>query len=119
MPFSLGQLALVIQLRVRDLALVPKTILFVTEHGEPEALGAVARLGVDAFHVPQEEFVQHLLIELLRVLVDTFASHGENGARLEPHRLRWSVVAKVVEELFEVLCRSLSGPLAFEHSLWR
>lgn len=119
MPFPLGQLALVVQLRVRSVDLVPETVLFVTEGGEPEALGVVARLGVDAFHVPQEEFFQHLLIELLRVLVDTFASHGENGARLEANRLGWSVAAKVIEELFEVLCRGLEGPLAFKHALWR
>lgn len=119
MPFPLSQLALVIQLRFWDLALVPETVLLVAEHGEPEALRVVARFGVDAFHVAQEEILQHLLVELLRVLVDRFASDGEDGAGLEAHGERWTVVAEVVEEFFEVLSRSFGGPRAFEQTLWR
>ena len=117
MPFPLGQLALVIELGIRDLALVPAAVLFGSEHGGPEALHVVARFGVDALHFAQEEVLQDPLIELLWIPVDGFASDGEDGAGLKSDRVGWSVAAKVVEEVFEVLRRGFQGSLALEDAL--
>lgn len=118
MPFPLCQLSLVVQLRIRDLSLIPATVLFVTEHGGPEALDVVTGLRVDALHFPQEEILQHLLIESPWVLMNSLPSYSKDGARLESDRLGWPVATKVVEEVFEVFRRSLDGSLAFEHTLW-
>ena len=83
MPFPLGQLALVIHLGIRDLAQIPAAILFVPEHGEPKTLHVMSCLRIDALHIPQEEILQHSLVELLWMLVDSFASHCEDCARLK------------------------------------
>lgn len=117
MPSPLGQLALVVELGVRDVALVPAAVLFGSEHGGPEALHVVARFRVDALHFAQEEVLQDPLVELLWVPMDGFASDGEDGAGLESDRVGGTVVAKVVEEVFEVLCRGLHGSLALEDAL--
>ena len=52
------------------------------------------------------------------MLVDGFAPHREDGARLEADRLRRSIVTEVVKKVLEVLCRRLRGFLAFEDALW-
>ena len=52
MPSPSRQLALVVQLGVRDIARIPAAILFVPEHGGPKALHVVAGLGIDALHFP-------------------------------------------------------------------
>ena len=118
-PFPLCQLSLVIEPGLRDLALVPAAVFFLAEHGGPEAFHVMTRLRVDALHLPQEEILQHLLVEFPRVLVNSLPSHGKDGARLESDRLRWAVATKVVEEVFEVLRRSLDGSLTLEHTLER
>ena len=83
-PFPFGQLALVVDLVVvEDVAFIPATVFFAAEHGGPEALEVVARLRIDTRHLAQEELLQHSLVEGLWVLVDGFASHGEDGAGLE------------------------------------
>ena len=53
------------------------------------------------------------------MLVDSFASHCEDCARLKADRLRRSIATKVVEEVFEVLCRRLWGRSALEYAFWR
>lgn len=55
MPSPLRQLALIIQLGIRDVARIPAAILFVAKHGEPKALEVVTRFRIDALHVPQKE----------------------------------------------------------------
>lgn len=52
------------------------------------------------------------------MLVDGFTSYREDRARLKADQLRRSVVAEVVEEVFEVLCRRLLGLFALEYTLW-
>ena len=117
-PLPLCQLALIVELGIRDLALMPTAVLVHAEHGGPKALRVMTRLRVDALHLPQEEILQHLLVELPRVLVNRLPSHGEDGAGLESDGLGWSVATKVVEEVFEVFRRGLDGSLAFEDPLW-
>lgn len=55
MPSPLRQLALIIQLGIRNVARIPAAILFVAKHGEPKALEVVTRFRIDALHVPQKE----------------------------------------------------------------
>ena len=117
-PFPLCQLTLVVEFSLRDLALIPAAVFFLAEHGWPKALQVMTRLRVDALHLAQEEILQHLLIELPGVLVNSVSSHSKDGAGLESDRLGWSVTTKVVEEVFEVFRWSLDGSLAFEHTLW-
>ena len=117
-PSPLGQLTLIVQLGIRDIARIPAAILFVSEDGGPKALKVVAGFGIDGLHLPQEKFLQHPRVESLRVLVDGLASHGKDGARLEAYGLRWAIVTEVVEEVFEVLCRRLQRSLALECPLW-
>ena len=118
MPLPFRQLSLIVELSLRGLALIPAAVLVLAEHGRPEAFQVMTRLRVDALHLAQEEILQHLLIEFLRVLVNSLPSYSKDGARLEPDRLRWRVATKVVEEVFEVLRRSLDGSLALEHTFW-
>lgn len=118
MPPPLSQLALIIQLCIRDVARTPATILFISEHGGPKALHVVTRDGIDTLHLTQEEILQHSLIELLWMLVDRFASQREDRAGLKADRLRRSIVTKVVEEVLEVLCRRLRSFFALEYALW-
>ena len=118
MPSSLRQLTLVIELRLRDLALIPTAVLFIAEHGGPEAFEVMARLRVDTLHLAQEEIVQHLLVELPRVLLNSLPSDGKDGAGLESDGLGWAVVTKVVEEVLEVFRWSLEGSLVLERTLW-
>lgn len=118
MPSPLRQLPLIIQFGIGDLARIPAAILFISEHSGPEALHVMPRLGVDAFHVPQEQLFQHALIEFLWMLVDSLARHCEDCARLKTDGLRWSIVTEVVEEGFEVLRRRLWGLCALEYAFW-
>ena len=62
MPSPLRQLALVIQLDIRDLARIPAAVLFMSEQGWPKALEVVARFRIHALHFPKEEILQHLLV---------------------------------------------------------
>ena len=117
MPFPLRQLSLVVELHIRDLARIPAAVLFPAEHCSPEALQVMARFRVDALHFPQEELLQHMLVEFLWVLVDRLTCHGEDGAGLESNRLGRTGVTEIVEEVFEVFCWSLEGPLTLEHTL--
>ena len=119
MPLPPGQLALIVQLGGRNVAGTPAAVFLVAEHGGPKALKVVARLRVHALHVPQEELLQHSLVEVFGMLVDGFAPHGEDGAGLEADRVRRSVVTEVVEEFFEVLRRRLGGFFPFEDALGR
>lgn len=119
MPSPLCQLALVIQLDIRDLARIPAAILFVPEQGWPKALEVVARFRIHAFHFPKEEIFQHLLVQYLWMLVDGFASDREDRSRLKAHRHWRSIVTKVVEEVFKVLCRRLRGLFVLECAVWR
>ena len=118
MPVPLCQLSLVIELRVRDLAPIPAAVFILAEHGGPEALQVVTRLRVDALHLPQEEILQHLLVEFSGMLMNSLPSHSKDGARLESDRLWRTVATKVVEEVFEVFRRSLDGSLALKHTFW-
>ena len=118
MPSPLRQLTLVIQFDIRDLTRIPAAILIVSKHSGPKALHVMTRLGVDALHLPQEQLFQHSLVEFLGMLVDGFACHCEDGARLKADRLRWSIVTEVIEEVFEVLRRRLQGLCAFEYAFW-
>ena len=118
MPPPPRQLALIIQLDVRDIVLIPTTVFFMPKHCQPQALQVMTRFGIDTLHVAEEEFVQHALIGFLGMLVDGFPSQGEDGARLEPDRLGRSVVAEVVEEGFEILCWGLGSFLALEGAFW-
>ena len=119
MPSSLGQLTLIVQLDIGDLAGMPAAVFLVAEHGGPEALEVVARFGIYALHFPQEEILQHALIEFLWMLADGFASHCEDGAGLKADRVGVSIVTKVVEKVFKVLRRRLRGSLALELALRR
>lgn len=118
MPSSLGQLTLVIQLSIRDLARIPAAILFVPEHRGPKALQVVARFGIHTLHFSSKEIVQHPLVEFLWMLMNSFASHRKDCARLKADRHRRSIVAEVVKEGFEVLSRRLEGFFTLEHALW-
>ncbi len=117
MPSPLRQLALVIQFGMRNFARIPATVLFVPKHGGPETLHVVAGFRINALHFPQEEFLQNPLEEFLWVLVDSFASYREDGARLEADRTRMTIMTEIVEEVSEVLRRCLGGFFALEDAL--
>ena len=119
MPSPLRQLALIVQLDMRDLARIPAAILFVPEQGWPKALEVVARFRIHALHFSEEEILQHLLVQFLWMLVDSFTSDREDRSRLKAHRHWRSIVTKVVEEVFEVLCRRLRGLFVRECAFWR
>ena len=53
------------------------------------------------------------------MLINGFASHGEDGAGLEAHGHWRSVVTEIVEEFFEILRGCLRGSLAHEGAFWR
>lgn len=118
MPFPFRQLALIVQLGIRDLARIPTAILFISEHRGPKALQVMACFGIHALHIPQKKILQPLLIGFLWMLVDSLASHSKNRARLESDRHRRPIVTEVVEEVSEVLCRRLRGLFALKNALW-
>ena len=62
MPPSPRQLALIIELGIRDIARMPAAVLFVAEDSQPQALEVLAGFGIDALHIAEEEILQHLLI---------------------------------------------------------
>ena len=119
MPPPLRQLALLIELLLRHLALIPETVFLRPEHSKPEALEVVARLGIERFHVAEEELVQQALVELFRMAADGVAADGEDGAGLEADGEGRARVAEVVEEEGKVLRWGFGRGQAFEDALGR
>ena len=118
MPSPLGQLPLIIELLLRDLALIPAAVLFAAEHGRPKTFPVVACFRFDSFHVSQEQFLQHVLVERLWMLVDGRACNCEDGAGLEAHGQGRSSKTLVVNDLLEVLRRCLGASRACDCTFW-
>ena len=109
---------MIVEFFLRDLALIPVAVLFVAEYSRPKAFPVMACFRVDSFHVSEKQFLQHVFIQRLWMLVNCLARDCEDGAGLEAHGHWRSVMTEVIKELLEVLRRRLRVSRACDCTFW-